>query len=387
VQRSIKDVLVDAKDASELMVDLAYAAVLFDDRDLAYEVQELEESLRSEIFRLRRLCLMAARSPQDADYFAGILQIASAMEKIGDAAEEIARVVPRRLGVPYELRRDLRHADEVVGRVPLPEQSHLCGANLAELAIPRETGLWVIAIKRGAQWRTAPTQTEVLLPGDILYVQGAEDGLRRLRHLAGLPDTEEAHELLVWSVADSLSVAVDLLVELKNMSEVAVGLAYSALLLNDKTLAKEVASLEERTDKMYDELERWVLAAGKTEIDPSDLRGLLHIGSAIERICHAAQEMVWVIEHGEGLHPIVGEALSEADEIVARFQISEESLPAGRSLGDACVRTKTGMTVLAVQRGNMWRYRPRRGFVLKAGDRVLATGPEDSVGLMAAFVG
>ena len=33
--RNVKELLVEAKDASELMVDLAYAAVFFNDEDLA----------------------------------------------------------------------------------------------------------------------------------------------------------------------------------------------------------------------------------------------------------------------------------------------------------------------------------------------------------------
>ena len=53
-------------------------------------------------------------------------------------------------------------------------------------------------------------------------------------------------------------------------------------------------------------------------------------------------------------------------------------LPAdGRSLRDLRVETETGMFVLAVQRGARWIYRPRAGFVLRAGDRLIAVGPEE----------
>ena len=39
---------------------------------------------------------------------AGVLWIAGAVEKIGDAASDIGRVVEARLGIPDALRRDLR---------------------------------------------------------------------------------------------------------------------------------------------------------------------------------------------------------------------------------------------------------------------------------------
>ena len=43
MRRTVKELLVEAKDASELMVDLAYAAVFFGDEDLAREVTRLED--------------------------------------------------------------------------------------------------------------------------------------------------------------------------------------------------------------------------------------------------------------------------------------------------------------------------------------------------------
>ena len=46
---------------------------------------------------------------------------------------------------------------------------------------------------------------------------------------------------------------------MKNISEVAVGLAYSALLFNDQSLAAEVSQLEDRLDEMRERLEVWVL--------------------------------------------------------------------------------------------------------------------------------
>ncbi|NUN52224.1 MAG: potassium channel protein [Planctomycetaceae bacterium] len=378
----MKDLLVQAKDVSELMVDLAWASVIYDDRDIAREVIEIEDRMNQLVYELRRICLIASRSPEDADYFSSILQVASSMEKVGDAAEDIARVVLKRLGVPWELRRDLRHADEAVGRIPLGEGSALAGRSLEELAIPRETGVWLIAVRREVEWMFAPGPDFVLHEGDVLYAQGAESGLAALRRLVGADDEPEVPD---WEPEDSLSVAVDLLVEMKNVTETAVGLAYSSLIFRDKGLAAEVAAIEDRTDQMYEDLESWVLAAGRTELDPSELRGLIHIGEATERIADAVQAMVWLIERDEELHPVLAEAFAEADEVVAAFTVVEDAPLANRSLGDLRVRTETGMDVLAIQRGNHWRYRPRKGFVLQSRDRILAIGPEDGVELLAAL--
>lgn len=372
---TVKDLLVDAKDRSELMVDLAYAAVFFGDDRIANEVMHLEENMSEVITRLRELVILAARSPEDAEAMAGVLQVASAIEKIGDAAEDIARVVLKDLGVPHELRDDLRHAEEVIARVRLREQNRLEGKTLADLALPTETGMWVIAIRRDVRWIFGPESDEVLAPGDVLFLQGPEEGIDLVRELAGAPRRDLVEP--VEKTLTGLDRAVDLLVEMKNASEVAVGLAYSAILFHDKGLAAEVSSLEDATDEMHHELERWVLRAVREGADPDDLRGLLHLAFASERIADAAQEMTRLVEREEEPHPVIVEALAEADEIVTECIVADGSTAAGRSLRALSLRTETGMDVLAVQRGDRWIYGPRGDLTFLAGDRVLAVGPED----------
>ena len=80
-------------------------------------------------------------------------------------------------------------------------------------------------------------------------------------------------------IPTDLDRAVDVLVEMKNVSEVAIGLAYSALLFNDQGLAAEVSHLEDRLDEMRERLEVWVLRSASEQVDPSPLRGLLHLGA------------------------------------------------------------------------------------------------------------
>ena len=66
MRRNVKELLVEAKDASELMVDLAYAAVFFGDDDLAREVIRIEDRMDVAVHEMRILCMLAARSPEDA---------------------------------------------------------------------------------------------------------------------------------------------------------------------------------------------------------------------------------------------------------------------------------------------------------------------------------
>src|SRR5438093_6942252 len=139
--KNVKELLVELKDASELMVDLAYAAVFFNEENLAEEVEELEQRMDGYLRRLREVAMLAARSPEDAEAMAGVLHIAAAMEKIGEAASDIARVIQARLGIPAALRADLRHADEIVGRVRVREGAPCVGQSLKDMLLPRETGM------------------------------------------------------------------------------------------------------------------------------------------------------------------------------------------------------------------------------------------------------
>jgi uncharacterized protein with PhoU and TrkA domain len=375
-RRTVKELLVEAKDAAELMIDLAYAAIFFGDDALAHEVLRLEDIVDELLVELRAVCMLAARTREDADQLAGVLSMAVSIEGIADSAEDIARVVLKDLGVPAELRDDLRHAAEITARVKIREVNQLESASLRDLELPARTGMWVIAIRRDVEWVYGPEGDEVLREGDVLFLQGPRGGVDEVRQLAGAP----ARELPVPVESKKLSHldrAVDLVVELKNVSEVAVGLAYSAILLRDVSLAGEVSVIEDQSDELFHQLEGWVLRAAKELEDPEELRGLLHLAAASERIVDAAQSMCRVIEDDGQPHPIIAAALSEADEIVAESTVAAGSRIDGKTLGQLKLHTETGMEVLAVQRAGRWVYRPRRTYGLRTGDRLLAIGPEE----------
>ncbi|HYU59065.1 MAG TPA: TrkA C-terminal domain-containing protein [Actinomycetota bacterium] len=384
--KNVKELLVEAKDTSELMVDLAYAAVFFNEDDLAEEVGRLEEVMDELLRRLREISMLAARSPEDAEAMSGVLHIAAAMEKIGDAASDIARVVQAHLGIPDALRPDLRHADEVVGRVKVREGAPCVGQSLRELLLPTETGMWLIAVRRGAEWEFDPGPETVLTEGDVLLFQGPEEGVNLIRAVAGAPILPEAPESEGPPLTE-LDRAVDILVEMKNSAEVAVGLAYSSLLFDDQALAAEVATLEARSDILHDELESWVLKAAPEARNSDELRGLLRLAYAGETIFDAARDMTWLVEQGEELHPVVRMALEETEEVAVESVVEGGARAVGHSLKELSVETETGMFVLAVQRGRRWVYRPRPRFVLEAGDRVISIGPEDGIGELQALVG
>src|SRR5215213_9779812 len=386
--RNLKDMLVEAKNTSELMVDLAYAAIFYNSEDLSEEVSRLEERLNDLVFDMRTLAILAARSPSDAEQMAGILQVVQDIEKIGNAANDIAKIVVKRLGIPPELLHDIPEAEEIPSRVRIHAESALDGRLLGEVDLPVETGMRPIGIRREDEWNFDPEPEDVLRAGDVLFLQGPPEGVAEVRELAGARPLETTPESPQnGSRLSELERAVDILIEMKNLSEVAVGLAYSALLYYDAGLAREVVAIEDEMDEMRYRLERWVLLAACHVEDSSRLRGLLHLATASETIADCAMEMVWMVEEGEEVHPVLSAAVSESDEVVLKLTVSPGSPADGKTLEDLQLETETGMFALAVNRSGRWTYRPRDTYTLRAGDSMLATGAPEGLEPLAELFG
>ena len=379
--------LAEAKDTSELMVDLAYAAIFYNSEDISEEVFRLEERLNGLVFDMRSLAILAARSPADSEQMAGILQVVQDIEKIGNAANDIAKIVVKKLGIPPELLQDMPEAEEIPSRVRICAESTLDGRSLGAVDLPLETGMRPIAIRSDNEWNFDPEPEDVLREGDVLFLQGPPEGVAEIRELAGAsplskPETDENAGPLT-----ELEKAVDILIEMKNLSEVAVGLAYSALLYHDAGLAREVVAIEDEMDEMRYRIERWVLLAARHIQDSSRLRGVLHLATASETIADCAMEMVWMVEKGEEIHPVLSAAVGESDEIVLKLTVSPNSPADGKSLEALQLETETGMYALAVNRSGRWTYRPRDSYTLRGDDSLLATGAPEGLEPLAGLFG
>lgn len=378
--------LAEAKDTSELMVDLAYAALFYNSEDISEEVFRLEERLNDLVYDMRTLAILAARSPADSEQMAGILQVVQDIEKIGNAANDIAKIVVKRLGIPRELLQDIPDAEETPSRVRIHADSALDGRSLEEADLPTETGMRPIAIRSDDEWNFDPEPEDVLRAGDVLFMQGPPEGVAEVRELAGAAQIP-VHTAEPAGPLTELERAVDILIEMKNLSEVAVGLAYSALLYYDAGLAREVVAIENEMDEMRYRLERWVLLAARHIEDSSRLRGVLHLATASETIADCAMEMVWIVEKGEEVHPVLSAAIGESDEIVMKLTVSPGSPADGKTLEDLQLETETGMFALAVNRAGRWTYRPRDTFVLEGEDSLLFAGPPEGLEPIATLFG
>jgi len=360
---SVKAVLVEMKDTAELLIDLAYSAVLHGSDEVAAEVLELEERMDVLQLQARMSLLMAARSPEDAEALAPVLGVVGAAEKISDAAGDIAKVVLEDIGVPEAMRTAIPAAVETVVRGEIAADSAYAGTSLGDSNLETDTGVRVIAIRRAGDWIVNPDRDTVLSPADVVLLRGTETALAPVYE--SITGDAYAPPEPIDSSIDDLDRAVDSIVLMKNMSELAVDLAYGSVLFDSEGVAAEVVELEAEVDALKSRFEAWVLrAAGRVE-DPITLRGLVHLASATEVISDAALEISEGVLRGLDTHPVVAAAVEASDEVIVRVGVAADGRLADASLGDLQVKTETGMRVIAVRRGD--------------GDWVVSPGPETTV--------
>ncbi len=166
---------------------------------------------------------------------------------------------------------------------------------------------------------------------------------------------------------------VDMMVELKDTSELMLDLAYSSILLNSKELAEEVQALEEHVDKLHTDFELLVLSAGIPSEESKNFLGLIRIGVVTENIADAAAQIAEVVLREIKPHPVLALAIEQAEETVVRVQVSKMSSLIGKTLREAQVHEETGMWVLVVRRGGKW-VRPSPDLRIHAGDVLIASG-------------
>jgi uncharacterized protein with PhoU and TrkA domain len=183
-KRNVKDILVEMKDTSELMVDLAYSALLTNSKDIAEEVFELEQKMDDLRYEIETLLLLAARTPEEAADLSGILHVAVAAENIADSAEEIADVVLRGVGDHPIYKTMLGESEEQVVRTRVDGGSELSGKTLGEFRVSSKTGCYIRAIRRGMVWIYNPKRDTKILEGDILITSGSENAVDMLKKLS-----------------------------------------------------------------------------------------------------------------------------------------------------------------------------------------------------------
>ena len=181
---SVRRLLTEMKDISEVIVDLAYASLMYDSKDLANSVEELEKRMDDLKYAIRVKVMLAARTKEDAMQLSGLLQVAAAADKIAKEASEIVKL----LDVPVERRpfipTILNRSDEKIKVTRISPNSNMAGNTIGRLMVEANTGTKIIALKNRQGWLYDPDDDTKLRAGDDIMVRGTDDGFGRLVEFA-----------------------------------------------------------------------------------------------------------------------------------------------------------------------------------------------------------
>jgi len=174
---------VELKDTSELMMDLAYSSLLLNSKELAEDVQELEEHVDKLHTDFELLVLSCGFKLEEAKGLLGLIRLGVVTEKIADAAAEIAEVVLRGIEPHRVLKLVIEEAEETVTYVQVAEDSLITNKTLRSARIPEETGMWILAIRRRGKY-IRPRPHTTIESGDVLIASGYAKGEEDLKKLA-----------------------------------------------------------------------------------------------------------------------------------------------------------------------------------------------------------
>ncbi|MCS7103820.1 MAG: hypothetical protein NZ992_08090, partial [Candidatus Korarchaeum sp.] len=218
--KSVKEILLEMKDASEFALSLAYASLMYNDEELANEVFMLEEELDSLSHELFKVAVMSGASKREANALAGLLDIGVAVDEVSDAMADLARLVVKRFPMHPVLSWILYKADEVIGLIRVEEGSSLISMSGELIEDPVNlAGCEVLALKRDGRWIYEIPEKFEVREGDLLLVEGTRESLENLRTLAsGSERRNYAPKVPIEEMSEGMRDLAEILSSMRNLS-------------------------------------------------------------------------------------------------------------------------------------------------------------------------
>ncbi|MCG3253518.1 MAG: hypothetical protein KAX09_06695 [Candidatus Heimdallarchaeota archaeon] len=267
---NIVDYLIALKDTSEVMVDLAYGAVLYNNKELAQLVTNMEKRVdtirnKAEIAVLR----LTRNTSEDISALQGLVRIIEATEDISDSANQIAKTVLAELPSHPIIELVVEESTENIFEMIVEESSSIVDKTVPAGNYLDEFGIRVLAIKRTAGHYFKPRRRTKIRVGDTIIFTGLRDACNAFQQReeeaveekeAEIEAAKKAAELVVDEVVEKVSEEVSEItakeVSKKTVKEVASKAAEKATEKASKKAASEAAeeAVDTVTKKMTDKI-------------------------------------------------------------------------------------------------------------------------------------
>jgi len=379
---------VEGLEAARVSEARAVVADATDDvnTSIVLTAQEVAEDVRT---------ISVVNDPDRARYheLAGADDVLSPRSLLGEGlATKVTTGVSTDLGDAIEVGEDFEIAE-----FPIHRGSDLVGTTIAESGIREETGANVIGAWFQGSFESPPDPEEPLDGGTVLLATGREDQLERLREMTlaerrspGRGETLVAgYGEVGKSAAEALASAgvphtvldreempgVDVVgdaTEPEDLRRAGIAQARTVLLALPEDTATEVAALVARDANPDVEVVARAEAAenvGKTYRAGADY--VLSLATVSGRILAST---------------ILEETVMSPD---TQVEVVRREAPGlvGQTLGEADVRTKTGCTVVGVERDEVVRTDIGPDFRVQGGDELVVAGTDEGVNRFSQLLG
>ncbi len=370
--RSVREILTEMKDITDVMIDLAIAAVQFENKEIAKQVRKLEAQMEDLMYQIGILATVSVRNVEEGEMMTGVLRVANAAKAISDATGGLCDPILRNMSIHPIIKTAIDEAEEKTDMVKIAKKSILDGHKLGNLNLPANIGTWVLAVKRNKKWVVPPNKSTQVKAGSTLVVRGSEEGIEMFRKMAGAQKASTIKSRKFRELTTSLSSMRDMICSM-------VAMAYSSVLFGSRGVAEEVRELEQKFDEYNYKIPSIVLKAAKREKDTDKLNSILQFVKSMEKISDGADAIVDVVLRRVEIHPIFAQALEEADEQILRIRVSKKSDLVGHTFGKLNLEVRTGADVFTIKRGDRYIFNPGEGTTIRAGDVLLIRGSEEGV--------
>ncbi len=192
--KEIEERFLELKEKAELMVDLAYSSLLYNNRAIAKEVYILENEVDRQHDELQRMAIENVLEDRDVDKALLYVRLGAAFELIADSAREIADITLRDMDMHPVFQESLRDSDTVITSAIVSRSSPFAGKRLRDIDLPGEYGAWIIAIKGRKGWKYGPDGDDVIEEGDFVIARCPADTEEELIKMLGKKIDWETYE-------------------------------------------------------------------------------------------------------------------------------------------------------------------------------------------------
>ncbi|MCX8195742.1 MAG: hypothetical protein N3F67_01460 [Acidilobaceae archaeon] len=331
---SLRDLLVGLRLYSSVSIDLSMYTLAFGDRTAAVEVLRIEEDIDELFKEVIAKLILAFRDRSREPEAIGLVDLASALDTISNAAGDLASVALR--GYPPH--------PYVTAAICHGESVGLIKSRKGIDRVPARVD--VLLLKRGESYEIAPPSVKVM-PGDVIVARGPLEELAKLaielgeEGYAGEKCVIEAR--LQASAGDQLA---SMILSLKALSRSMLDLAFYSLLHNDMSIAETVKEMKDYANKAYFELLETVLNSsypGRAH----EMVSLVVFVKGMEEISDAALRIANVVRMKHH-SPVLSQVMREGEEAYLRVKVMRRA-----SLGELGLEER-GFIPIAVGRGGDW---------------------------------